>query len=301
VWTAHNNGDGTFQTVRIRRDIWELEANGPWDPVTLAYAQAVRAMRARALTDPRGWEYQAAVHGRSGTPPAGVVWNECQHGSWHFLPWHRAFLYYFEEIVRAEVVRQGGPSDWALPYWNYAVSGRNILPPAFREPTMPDGTANPLFVTQRNPGINTGSPLPSTATDATAALAFTTFTPPPAPGFGGGRTTPQHFFNLHGELEFTPHGDVHVLVGGWMSNPNLAALDPIFWLHHANIHRRWASWLALGGGRADPSDAAWRDTSWRLHDADGNPVTITTGQVLDAVGQLGYVYQDGVAASAAPS
>ncbi|WP_127502560.1 FG-GAP-like repeat-containing protein [Actinoplanes solisilvae] len=289
VWTAHNNGDGTFRTFRVRRDIWDLQANGPWDSYTLAYARAVRAMQARALTDPRGWQYQAAVHGRAGAAPVGVVWNECQHGSWHFLPWHRAFLYYFEEIVRAEVVAQGGPSDWALPYWNYAIAGRNVLPPAFREPTMPDGSPNPLFVANRNPAVNTGATLPSTSTSASAALAQTAFTP----GFGGGRTTPQHFFNQFGELEFTPHNDIHVLIGGWMSNPNLAALDPIFWLHHANIDRIWSLWLAQGGGRADPGETGWRDVSWRLHDGAGNPVTITTAGVLDTMGQLGYVYQDG--------
>ena len=300
VWTAHNNGDGTFQTVRIRRDIWELQADGPWDPITLAYAKAVRAMQSRALTDPRGWDYQAAVHGRAGAVPAGAVWNECQHGSWHFLPWHRAYLYYFEQIVRAEVVAQGGPADWALPYWNYSIPGRNVLPPAFRQPTLPDGTANPLFIAQRNPSINTGTPLPPTATSATVAMAHTTFTPPPDPGFGGGRTAPQHFFGLHGELEFTPHNDVHVLIGGWMLDPDRAALDPIFWLHHANIDRLWAAWLAQGGGRADPGDADWRNASWRLHDAGGNPVSITTGQLLDTADQLGYVYQDGVAPAATP-
>ncbi|WP_051799763.1 tyrosinase family protein [Catenuloplanes japonicus] len=298
VWTAHNNGDGTFQTVRIRRDIWELQAGGAWDPITLAYAKAVRALRARALTDPRGWEYQAAVHGRAGTAPAGTVWNECQHGSWHFLPWHRAYLYYFEEIVRAEVIAQGGPADWALPYWNYAVPGRNSLPPAFRQRTMPDGTPNPLFVAERNPAINNGATLPSSITNATQAMSRTTFAPPPEPSFGGGRTTPQHFWFLSGDLELTPHNDVHVLIGGWMGDPDLAALDPIFWLHHANIDRLWSSWLALGGGRSDPGDADWRGTSWRLHDASGNPVTITNAQVLDTAGQLGYVYQDGVAPGA---
>jgi tyrosinase len=29
---------------------------------------------------------------------------------------------------------------------------------------------------------------------------------------------------------------------GWMSDPDKAALDPIFWLHHANIDRLWAAW-----------------------------------------------------------
>ncbi|MDR7275546.1 FG-GAP-like repeat-containing protein [Catenuloplanes atrovinosus] len=300
VWTAHNNGDGTFQRVRIRRDIWELQADGPWDPITLAYARAIRALQARPGSDPRSWEYQAAIHARAEQTPPGSLWNECQHGSWYFLPWHRAYLYYFEEIVRAEVIAQGGPADWALPYWNYSVPGRAALPPAFRETTMPDGSPNPLFIADRNPAMNDGASLPSTATSAARAMAFTTFTPPPAPGFGGGRTTPQQFWDLHGELEFTPHNDVHVLIGGWMSDAAMAALDPIFWLHHANIDRLWSSWLALGGGRADPADEEWRDTAWGLFDAAGNRVSLANGQLVDTAGQLGYVYQEGVAPGARP-
>ena len=44
---------------------------------------------------------------------------------------------------------------------------------------------------------------------------------------------------------------VHVLVGGsdpnsnlpgLMSDPDTAGLDPIFWLHHANIDRLWEVW-----------------------------------------------------------
>jgi hypothetical protein len=292
VWVELNLGDGTFVQTFVRRNIWELEAAGPWDPVTLAYAKAINAMQARALTDPTSWQYQSAIHGRNGAVPAGAIWNQCQHGSWYFLSWHRMYLYFFERIVRAEVIAQGGPADWALPYWDYDNPGQATLPPAFRQPTMPDGTANPLFVTQRAPGWNAGAQLPPSVVSSSAAMAALTFTPPPAPGFGGGKTTPQHFFGLAGELEFTPHNGVHSLIGGFMGNPNFAALDPIFWLHHANIDRLWAVWLGRGGGRQDPPDPQWQDQAFPFHDETGAQVSIITSETLDTALGLQYIYAD---------
>jgi len=46
----------------------------------------------------------------------------------------------------------------------------------------------------------------------------------------------------------SPHGTVHVTVGGengHMSMVPLAAFDPIFWLHHANVDRLFALWQAI--------------------------------------------------------
>ncbi|HVH24646.1 MAG TPA: tyrosinase family protein [Pseudonocardia sp.] len=293
VWLARNQGNGTFLQARVRRNIWDLQATTPWDPVTLAYAKAVKAMQGRPITDPTSWEYQAAIHGRAGAQPPGSLWNECQHGGWYFLPWHRIYLYYFERIVRAEVIAQGGPADWALPYWDYDNPGQAKLPPAFREATMPDGSANPLLVTDRSPGWNVDRQLPASAVSSTAAMNLTAFTGTAnAGGFGGGASSPAHFFSAHGELEFTPHGDVHVQIGGFMLDPDLAALDPIFWLHHCNIDRLWEVWLNRGGGRANPSDTAWLTQAFSMHDETGAQVALTCADVLDTLGSLEYSYQD---------
>lgn len=77
-----------------------------------------------------------------------------------------------------------------------------------------------------------------------------------------------------------------------MTDPNCAALDPIFWLHHANIDRLWNTWLTLGGGRANPSEAAWRTQSFVFHDETGAQVTMTGADVVDTATQLGYAYDD---------
>jgi tyrosinase len=129
---------------------------------------------------------------------------------------------------------------------------------------MPSGDPNPLFVSERRTtpfDINQGGELPPVLVDTGDAMAMRFFSrlridvdPRPeeislATGFGGPRTGWNHVEGRPGVLEVSPHGGVHVAVGGWMSSFDTAARDPIFWLHHANIDRLWEAWLALG----DPS------------------------------------------------
>ncbi len=285
----------------IRRDIWDLEESQEWHPITLAYARAVATLRQRDPLDPTSWSYQGAIHGTQATPER-PGWNQCQHGGWYFLPWHRLYLHYFERIVRSAVISDGGPDDWALPYWDYDRGGTsNTLPPAFRNPLMPDGSENPLYVRERRRSINAGAPLPEEITSPALALGMPTFTPLPRPGFGGGRTRVAHFWTEPGGLEQTPHNDIHNAVGGpggWMADPDLAALDPIFWLHHANIDRLWSVWLA-DATHLNPSDAAWLNQQFALFDEAGNREVKAARDALDTVEQLDYEYDSGVPSSAA--
>jgi hypothetical protein len=41
----------------VRQDIWTLEQQQAWHPVTMAYALAVREMRRRVAEDPTSWAY----------------------------------------------------------------------------------------------------------------------------------------------------------------------------------------------------------------------------------------------------
>jgi tyrosinase-like protein/polyphenol oxidase-like protein len=293
------------RTVLIRREAWALEAADTFDAITLAFAKAVQAMQARPASDPTSWTYQAAIHATFAPPPAGAVWNDCQHQSWFFLPWHRMYLYYFERIVRQAVVDAGGPADFALLYWNYdRPFPGNTVPPAFRAPALPDGTANPLYVPppRRSAALMSGGQVPATATSSVTAMSLTNFSAPPLlPSFGGGRVGPAHFGGAVGALESTPHNVMHPTIGGppigqcrggLMTDPRCAALDPIFWLHHANIDRLWNNWLALGGGRANPSETAWLTQAFVFHDESGTQVTISGADVIDSAAQLGYVYDD---------
>lgn len=300
----------------VRREIWGLESKAqPFDAITLAYAEAVKQMQAKPITDPTSWAYQAAIHDTLSAPPPGADWKQCQHAGWFFLPWHRMYLYFFERIVRAVVLESGGPSDFALPYWNYNKPyPGNTIPQAFREPTLPDGTPNPLCLAapQRSASYMAGGQFDPSVTSPAVALADTDFTSGGGTGngFGGGKAGPAFQAGPTGDLELTPHNAMHSEIGGraaqgrcqgsLMSYLECAALDPIFWLHHANIDRLWNVWIESGGGRADPPDPSWNNHQFSFYNEDGEEVAIAASGVLDTASQLDYVYDDAVLGAAKP-
>jgi tyrosinase len=278
----------------VRRDVWSFD--DPWGPALDWYEKAVGALQALPLDNPRSWRSLAAMHGidRGGWEAFGyltpgevlpdltdTLWNQCQHQSWYFLPWHRGYLHRFELIIRAKVKELGGPEDWTLPYWNYngSRSRSNELPIAFRAATRPGGGTNHLFVKARLGPDAAGSANMVLDTELLGldALLETDFEDEDAGGFGGPPTVFNWSEGTNGRLEMSPHNMVHSLVGGqavsrptrWdqvglMSTPQTAALDPIFWLHHANIDRLWEVWL-----RRDPQNGNSTSPEW----LNGPPAT----------------------------
>ncbi|HWK89572.1 MAG TPA: tyrosinase family protein [Longimicrobium sp.] len=232
-------------------------------PDLVAYRNGVSVMKSRPASDPTSWEAQRGIHWT--TAPILPIVNQCQHGTLFFLSWHRMYIYWFERIVRAAA---GAPS-FALPYWGYSPTGQRDLPAPFRLPASP---LNPLYTASRNASVNAGTPLSASAVDAGAALPLIPFT------------------SFQTSLEGTPHGQVHVAVGGWMGSVSTAALDPIFYLHHANIDRLWEVWLAMGGGRANPTTAPWTTQLFSFYDELGNTVQMTGAQIVNTVQQLCYRY-----------
>ncbi len=227
-------------------------------------------MKALPAADPRSWTFQAAIHGTTG-PATSPLFNQCEHGTLQFLTWHRGYLYFFERILR-----------WAaqdpflnLPFWDW--SAQPVLPEPFRNPA---DTTNPLYEQLRK--ANDASALPTLVVvdDLNQALDQTTF-PVNAPiGFSP-------------RLEGSPHGAIHVLVGGiggLMSQVPLAARDPIFWLHHGNIDRLWNVWLNRGGGRVNPADAAFLDKTYSFADESGQTVTVRVRDIINSA-RLCYQYE----------
>ncbi len=284
--------------MKERKNIYKLPAG---DTTLEWYNKAVIEMKKRPSTDPTSWNYQAAIHGfradlffwQGAAPFPGQAeqtkfWNQCQHGSWFFLPWHRMYLAYFEQIVAQTIVDLGGPPDWALPFWDYSDStnpNARIMPPAF---TSPADTTNGLWITERESNtiparyvtLKALNTVPYTGNGITSPL-----------GFGGPETAYSHSGRTHGELESLPHDMVHVSIGGAMGDPRTAALDPIFWLHHANIDRLWQVWLNKGG-RVNPTKSSWLNFPFVFHDKDGNQVAMNSSDVEDTNTVLsGYTYQ----------
>jgi tyrosinase len=308
----------------------------------LWYAKGVGEMQSRALDDPNSWWFFGAIHGEyvdpskpwfstppefpdwgfipappkvptTPLPPQNVVdlyWDQCQHQSWYFPPWHRGYLIALEAQIRAAVVRCGGPPTWALPYWNYfGPNNENVMPPAFAQKTLPDGTPNALFVTARYGPFNDGNIFVPLNRVSQACLSNDLYTGTdavtPRPGFGGPNTGFSHQGETSGNLESNPHNRVHGLVGGnapdgqtWglMSDPGLAALDPIFYMHHCNIDRMWAAWNA--NGNSNPTEANWLNGPAAIGERefvmpmpDGSSWVYTPDDVK-SLSQLDYTYDD---------
>ncbi|TFW19502.1 hypothetical protein E4L96_11740 [Massilia arenosa] len=291
--------------TRERKDVYKLPAG---DRTLYWYGRAITALRARATTEPTSWRYQAAIHGFDAASPfwagAGTLppstersrfWDQCQHGTWYFLPWHRMYLAYFEQIVLQTIVSLGGPSTWALPFWNYSDTTNPAaltMPPAFTSGTP---ASNPLQMPAAGglPGrVNTVLQARDVSlTNALASRVFVGMYTGGSTGFGGVITGFNHLGNGHGLVEYTPHDFVHADIGGAMNDVATAALDPIFWLHHANIDRLWQVWLNQGG-RSNPTDSRWLTQPFSFHDSRRNVVTLTPAQVMNTTLILGgYTYQ----------
>jgi hypothetical protein len=256
--------------------------------------RGIQVMMSRPASDPTSYHFQANIHGTYDTATNSIemqAWNQCEHGSFYFFAWHRMYLYFFDRILRAA----SGDPNLVLPYWNWSDPAQRALPLAFRQPA---NSSNPLFVASpgRPAALNSGSAqLGAGTVDFSTAFASTSFMSPAGSGlsFGGQQASPEQFNAPHGELESHPHDVVHVALAGLMGDPDTAAEDPIFWLHHANIDRLWKRWLQQGGGRQDPiNDAAWMNTTFAFFDEAGHAVHITGSQIIDTVAQLNYRYDD---------
>jgi len=258
----HEDGDGDACACNVpavvRRDVAGMAAN---DPILVAYKDAVTQMKALPASDPRSWQAQASIHN-----------DHCPHGNWFFLPWHRAYLYYFECIVR----ELSGMKDWALPYWNWT-----------QDPQVPAtffGAGNPLNNTTR---VATPSSTASSSfvgpTVIASILAIPTF-----PDFASFPSATQRGVGGYGELEGTPHNYIHGFVGGDMGT-YFSPLDAIFWLHHCNVDRLWASWNQTHANSTDP---AWLGFTFPQNFYDpclGAKVDVQVDQMLSTP-PLGYSY-----------
>ena len=182
----------------------------------------------------------------------------------------------------------------------------------------PDGQGdNPLFVAQRFGPNNDGNvfiPTDQVELNALGDSQFVGGADGGAQGFGGVNTGFSHGGSIHGGVETQPHDMVHVLVGGsdpdsglpgLMSDPDTAGLDPIFWLHHANIDRLWEVWDEMPTSTGEPTDPNWVNGPASIGERafvlpePGQNLTYTPGDMKN-MAALGYNYDDVLRPSAAP-
>lgn len=256
------------QATRVRRNINQLAAN---HPTVALYAEAVKRLRARGL-----WTKLAEIHT-----------YRCPHGNWFFLPWHRAYLNYFELICISalkEAPAIDGADQFALPYWDWAT--RSTVPTPFLDQN------SPLYHPRDNTTLSSATFAATNIDRILRAQSFTVF------GSSATRAQRSGEPSATGPLEGGPHNTVHSQIGADMVT-YMSPLDPIFWLHHNNIDRLWDSWLALN--HSNPSDLAFRNYRFRYvgQEASPPPTEYALGDFLNPAGSRVAPYVRDVLVSSA--
>src|SRR5215210_1334733 len=241
--------------IRTRQNVAGMTSS---HPTLAAYRAAVQEMKNLPQSDPRNWVRQAQIHQ-----------NNCPHGNWFFLPWHRKYVLDFERICR----ELSGDPNFALPYWNWTRT--RSIPAPFWQGTLLD-TTRAIGPNAEISGQFVGRSVIDRILRRSNFELFASFRP-----VGQNSTDPswQRAPGAEALLEATPHDQVHVWVNGNMVT-FMSPLDPIFWLHHSNIDRLWAEWNSRG--RGNTSSALWRDFTLRPFN--------TLVRDLQSITQLGYTY-----------
>jgi tyrosinase len=230
------------------------------DPALALLRAGYGAMQ--AIKDNRGFNYLAGIH--------GVPQHYCHRVDILFLPWHRAYLYFFEQYLRDRV------KGTCVPWWDWTddASQANGIPQAFDDEKDADGKPNPLLKshmwapsagldrdTTRNPGPPDQLP---TLDEVNRVLSL------------------NDFRDFSDQVEQI-HNNVHGWVRGDMGVIPTAAYDPIFYSHHAMIDRLWYIWQITNGINNIPHQLLTRTLS---------PFNMTVSDVLD-ISKLGYEYAVG--------
>ncbi|KAF9052157.1 hypothetical protein BJ165DRAFT_1340679, partial [Panaeolus papilionaceus] len=198
------------------------------------------------------------------------------HHVGHFFPWHRYFLSLYERTLREECDYKG-----AIPYWDWSVDadkgGRLLDSPIFDPVTGfggdgVEGTYS-LNFTDQEMDFNGVNPDMFHGCVMDGPFAYPGFKVHLGPGFLVGdhcltrgvsdsiqkklnssiveKALMQPTFDKfrvaleEGKGDGAEHGAGHFAVGGEFANLYSSPVEPIFFLHHANLDRIWWKWQSL--------------------------------------------------------
>jgi hypothetical protein len=297
-------------TLYVRKNAHSAAAKADLDALNLAMGK----MKKLGCDDPTSWYYQGGIHwvpddandgstlGKNNpfcasyngtTATLKPAWDDCTHRQGtelHFLIWHRLYIYYLEDIVRA----QSGKADFALPYWNYVDQKDAKMPAVFAKKT------SNLYEPARCTVLNQGKPIESKEYGPGKDLDITLLM----------KKTRYSAFNS--TIDAAPHGAMHNYIGGGtdeetflnriyqatlpdqggvMSQVPSAAFDPIFWVHHAEIDYLWQQWMnSPKGQRPNLAQLKAAPIPYNFFDRNGKPVTLTVDQAYTMAFSLPVTY-----------
>jgi tyrosinase len=186
------------------------------------------------------------------------------HMSPMFLPWHREYV----RLLESDLQAVSGDPTLAIPYWDWSDPLAGATEPLWADDFM-GGNGRPsdlkvitgpfaadkgnwpivfddtgMNYLSRAFGSSTAAPSLPAASDVVALLTLNTYDVNPWDMTSDITVSFRNNLEGWGAAEPRLHNQVHVWVGGDNATMAMGASpnDPVFFLHHANIDRIWATW-----------------------------------------------------------
>ncbi|KAG6541895.1 hypothetical protein Mapa_016723 [Marchantia paleacea] len=285
-------------------------------------------MRAFLDNDPRSFKRQNEIHCAYGTgsfiQDGSTNLSIDIHLNWHFLPWHRMFIYFHEKILQ-KLLKD---PEFTLHFWNFDISvtlstGRpdgcykagHFLAPMHSDPSKSTFEPNRTYrafepsrpvdlsfdVSQWNPLSGNPAVFPNYTLEEQVLrnrtiMHISVVSSSNASSFIGKhyRVGDDRILDpaiAAGNFEKWPHISLHMWVGGLMIPAQTSPRDPIFYTFHANVERIWDLWHKLGDGSVDPTDPDWLDAEFLIWDENKVMRRVKVKSVLD-IKTLGYTFEN---------
>ncbi|XP_078165520.1 polyphenol oxidase, chloroplastic-like [Carex rostrata] len=294
--------------LRVRRPAHEVKNDKAY---MAKYTEAVRKMKELPKDHPWNFYQQALVHcaycngafDQAGYP--GVLLQV--HYSWHFLPWHRYYVHFFERILGKLI----NDDTFTLPYWNFDVKEGMTIPEIFTSDPN-----SPLYNEKRNiahyhPELldyryaYSCAPTCSNKTGDELVQANMSYI---QTTFKNSLQLPELFMGDplragepdsrqgSGGLEGI-HNGLHQFVGPAegdhtdMGNFATAARDCVFYSLHANVDRLWHLYRNFRGNRVEFDEPDWLDSSYIFYDENERVVRVKVKDCLTPT-KLRYTYEE---------
>lgn len=253
----------------IPRRTWSHVSVQEKGDITRAFKTAYFAMSARpnlSGLNGQGWSHQYYC---------GLFKVHCSSA---FLLWHRAFLYFHERLLF------GSTSQARLVAWDWENS--TDVPDIFGDASLAGS-----WVDQCIPKCSPGSYVRGRITTPITPALIQSWLSGNDTDFVGGPDpkdleSEPHAFGA-------PHSLVHSQLGSYMGDPNTAALDPLFYAHHANVDRYFDAWWKYQRAKNPNFTPEWPAKDWHFCDIGGQ-VVVNPKDCADFfmdTANLGYTYE----------
>lgn len=193
-------------------------------------------------------------------------WSHVVHGTPLFLPWHRVIVHLYEQLLRNHDPHPDPNNPLTVPYWDW----EHDTPIPYQYQSAPFLPYNDGMQRSRNDdGMLGATQTSSLQTDVAGLLATV------------------DFGDFSQQASDGAHARVHRWCGDYMADGGLAAFDPLFYIHHANMDRMWMRWKQLHNVIECPTAIA--GTRFDFYNLAGDLTYVTFADLWHEE-QLGYTY-----------